>query len=140
MPGKVHFVCLLHSHQPVGNFDKVIEEAFQKSYLPYVQLFEEFPSIPLTNHFSGCLLAWLEQHHPEYFQRLRRHRNALGFDCFGGAEWGFCDYFLAFSAGSTARSIGSGLVSSMPGGARSWRHGMLRFHTMILETGPPASR
>ena len=63
MAGRIRFVCLLHSHQPVGNFDNVIEEAFKLSYLPYVDVFEQFPQIPLTNHYSGCLLEWLETHH-----------------------------------------------------------------------------
>lgn len=73
MAGRIRFVCLLHSHQPVGNFDHVIEEAYKLSYLPYVEVFEQFPEIPLTNHFSGCLLEWLEHHHPEYFEKLNRH-------------------------------------------------------------------
>jgi len=71
MPGRVRFVCILHSHQPVGNFEKVIEEAYQKSYLPFAQVFAEFPEVPLTNHFSGCLLEWMEARHPEYFELLR---------------------------------------------------------------------
>jgi len=60
MPGRVRFVCLLHSHQPVGNFDHVIEEACNLSYIPYVDAFEKHPQIPLTHHISGCLLEWLE--------------------------------------------------------------------------------
>jgi alpha-amylase len=70
MPGSVRFVCLLHSHQPVGNFDFVIEEAYNLSYRPYVELFEKHPRVPLTHHISGCLLEWLEGHHPEYLDRL----------------------------------------------------------------------
>jgi hypothetical protein len=73
MAGRIRFVCLLHSHQPVGNFDHVIEEAYKMSYLPYVEVFEQFPMIPLTNHYSGCLLEWLDQHHPEYLDRVAKH-------------------------------------------------------------------
>jgi 4-alpha-glucanotransferase len=73
MAGRIRFVCLLHSHQPVGNFDHVIEEAYKMSYLPYVEVFEQFPQIPLTNHYSGCLLEWLDSHHPEYLDRLAGH-------------------------------------------------------------------
>ncbi len=80
MPGRVRFVCLLHSHQPVGNFDHVIEEAYNLSYMPYVEVFEKHPKIPLTHHVSGCLLEWLEQHHPEYLDRLSGHvQGANGF-------------------------------------------------------------
>ena len=73
MAGRIRFVCLLHSHQPVGNFDNVIEEAYKMSYLPYVEAFEQFPDIPLTNHYSGCLLEWLDAKHPEYLDRLAKH-------------------------------------------------------------------
>jgi alpha-amylase len=73
MAGRIRFVCLLHSHQPVGNFDNVIEDAFKASYLPYVEVFEQFPQIPLTNHYSGCLLEWLDAKHPEYLDRLGRN-------------------------------------------------------------------
>jgi len=83
MAGRVRFVILLHSHQPVGNFDHVIEEAYKLSYLPFVEVFERFPQIPLTNHFSGCLLEWLEKKHPEYFDRLRKHLGPKA----QGKEW-----------------------------------------------------
>ena len=68
---KVTLALVIHSHQPVGNFDHVIEDAYQKSYAPFVRALEEHPQIRLSLHFSGILLEWLEKHHPEYFQQLR---------------------------------------------------------------------
>jgi alpha-amylase len=55
----------------VGNFDQVIEEAYQKSYAPFVHALYEHPVIRLSLHFSGILLEWLERRHPEYIQQLR---------------------------------------------------------------------
>ena len=69
---KVSFALLIHSHQPVGNFDHVIEEAYQKSYAPFLMAIEKHPAIRVSLHFSGCLLEWLEHHHPEYFTLLKR--------------------------------------------------------------------
>jgi len=66
----INFIFGIHNHQPVGNFDFVIEEAYRRCYLPFIEVIEEFPTIHLTFHFSGCLLEWLEQHHPEYLDRL----------------------------------------------------------------------
>jgi len=63
---------LIHSHQPVGNFDHVIEEAYQKSYLPFVETLLAHPRIRLSLHYSGILLEWLEAHHPEFFEKLHR--------------------------------------------------------------------
>ncbi len=68
---KVSFALVIHSHQPVGNFDHVIEDAYQKSYAPFVRALHSHPRIRLSLHFSGILLEWLEYHHPEYFQQRR---------------------------------------------------------------------
>jgi len=68
---KVSLALVVHSHQPVGNFDHVIEDAYQKSYAPFVRALDQHPGIHLSLHFSGILLEWLEKHHPEYFYELR---------------------------------------------------------------------
>jgi 4-alpha-glucanotransferase len=68
---KFQFVLLMHAHQPVGNFDDVIERAYQQSYLPFIDVLSRHPSIRLGLHFTGSLLDFLERSHPEYFERLR---------------------------------------------------------------------
>ena len=62
---------VVHSHQPVGNFDHVFEEAYQKAYRPFVQTLLRHPRIRMGLHFSGCLLEWIEKHHPEFFKSLK---------------------------------------------------------------------
>ncbi len=62
---------ILHAHQPVGNFDHVIEEAYQTSYLPFVEEAERRPWLHFTLHFSGSLLAWIAERHAGYIERLR---------------------------------------------------------------------
>jgi hypothetical protein len=61
----------MHAHQPVGNFDDVIERAYQQSYLPFIDVLLRHPSIRIGLHFTGSLLELLERSHPEYFERLR---------------------------------------------------------------------
>jgi 4-alpha-glucanotransferase len=68
---KFQLALLIHAHQPVGNFDDVIERAYQQSYLPFVQVLERHPLIRMGLHYSGALLEWLERAHPEYFDLLR---------------------------------------------------------------------
>jgi alpha-amylase len=68
---KFQLVLLIHAHQPVGNFDDVLESAYAKSYLPFISTLERHPSIRLGLHYSGSLLEWIERAHPEYFDRLR---------------------------------------------------------------------
>jgi alpha-amylase len=66
----VQLCLVLHNHQPIGNFDNVFEASYQDSYLPFLNLFEQFPAIRISLHTSGCLMQWLNQHHPEYLDRL----------------------------------------------------------------------
>jgi 4-alpha-glucanotransferase len=68
---KFQLVLLLHAHQPVGNFDDVIERAYQDAYLPFIEVLSQHPSIRIGLHYSGPLLEWVEIAHPEYFDKLR---------------------------------------------------------------------
>ena len=63
-------LCLvLHNHQPIGNFDAVFEQAYQDSYLPFLDVFENY-DLRISLHTSGPLMEWLDAQHPEYLDRL----------------------------------------------------------------------
>ena len=62
---KVQFIFGIHNHQPVGNFDNVFHDACDRSYLPFLQVLENFPDISMAFHFSGSLIEWLEGHRPD---------------------------------------------------------------------------
>lgn len=66
----VNFLFGIHNHQPVGNFDHVFEEAFQRSYLPFIEVLERYPSVAMSLHYSGALLEWLDAHHPGFLDRI----------------------------------------------------------------------
>ncbi|MFC1493322.1 alpha-amylase/4-alpha-glucanotransferase domain-containing protein [candidate division KSB1 bacterium] len=68
--GHVNLTICLHSHQPVGNFDHVFEENYRKCYLPFIEVYEDFPDLPLALHYSGPLFDWLMEKHPEFIDRL----------------------------------------------------------------------
>jgi hypothetical protein len=68
----VRFVFVLHNHQPVGNFDSVFAEAYERSYRPFLDLFEQHPGIRIGLHTSGPLAEWLDKHHADYLDRLAR--------------------------------------------------------------------
>jgi len=67
---KIYFAICLHFHQPVGNFDNIIERAYQNCYKPFLDIFEKYPDIKMSFHFSGCLLDYLEEKHPDYLDRI----------------------------------------------------------------------
>ncbi len=68
----INFIFAVHNHQPIGNFDFVFEEVYQKSYKPFLDVVEEFPEIKITQHYTGILIEWLQQHHPEFISRLKK--------------------------------------------------------------------
>ncbi|NDC53440.1 MAG: DUF1926 domain-containing protein [Planctomycetia bacterium] len=85
MAAAVRFVFVLHDHQPVGNFDEVIEHAYRDAYLPFLDLFERHPGIRLAMHTSGPLVEWLDRTHPDYLDRLARLVAAGRVEIVGGA-------------------------------------------------------
>lgn len=67
---RLQLIIVIHNHQPVGNFDHVIEEAYERSYRPFLEFLERRPEMRVGLHNSGCLWEWLERHHPEYGHRV----------------------------------------------------------------------
>jgi len=63
---KINFVFGIHNHQPVGNFEAIFEQAYQKAYLPFLEILAKHSGIKATFHFSGILLEWIVDHHPEF--------------------------------------------------------------------------
>lgn len=59
---KFTLLMVLHSHQPVGNFDHVFEYAVKRCYRPVVEMLARYPDFRCGLHFTGPLLSWLEIH------------------------------------------------------------------------------
>ncbi|MBI1799454.1 MAG: hypothetical protein HYR73_07170, partial [Candidatus Eisenbacteria bacterium] len=67
----ITLTLIVHDHQPLGNFDHVIERACDDAYQPFVAFLERHPRVRLAIHTSGPLLEWLAVHRREYLSRLR---------------------------------------------------------------------
>ena len=85
MTHSLRLVLVFHNHQPVGNFDHVFEQAYQESYKPFLDLFEQYPNLPIALHTSGSLMEWLVEQHPEYVDRLAVMASAGRIEIVGGA-------------------------------------------------------
>lgn len=68
---KINIAFGIHNHQPVGNFDFVFEQAFQKAYLPFLELLERYPKIRMAQHYSGILFQWIKDHKPEFMPKFK---------------------------------------------------------------------
>lgn len=71
MTAHVHLGLVFHQHQPVGNYGFVFDELFAKSYEPLLACLERHPGVKAGLHYSGPLLEWLVECHPEYVERIR---------------------------------------------------------------------
>jgi 4-alpha-glucanotransferase len=67
----IQFLIAVHNHQPVGNFESIFRQGFEKCYHPFLKALEKHPQFRLSLHYSGSLLEWLEEHQPDFLHRLR---------------------------------------------------------------------
>lgn len=80
----ISLALVLHAHQPADNFDSVVEEAYAKAYAPFLEEAQQHPGLKFTLHFSGWLLRWLADRHPDYIASLRALRRARRVEILGG--------------------------------------------------------
>ncbi len=66
----IHFGLVIHNHQPVGNFPWVFEQVYEESYLPMIEALERHPGVRLSLHYTGSLLDWMQEAHPDFLRRI----------------------------------------------------------------------
>lgn len=72
MTDPARLVFGVHLHQPVGNFDHVVEQHVRDAYLPFLKAVADHGFLPLTLHVSGPLLEWLEERGDGYLDLVGR--------------------------------------------------------------------
>ena len=55
---KVAFLFCVHNHQPVGNFLHVLENAYEKAYLPFIEVLKKYPFMKISIHYTGSPLGF----------------------------------------------------------------------------------
>jgi len=85
MSHRIKLCLALHNHQPVGNFDHVFQQAYEDSYLPFLEVFEPFDNLKISLHTSGPLMEWLDRNHSDYLDRLAQLVRAGRIEIMGGA-------------------------------------------------------
>jgi len=69
---KINFAFGIHCHQPVGNFDFVFDDAYQRAYQPFLDVVEKYPEFKINIHYTGILLDWIQQHYPGHITQLAK--------------------------------------------------------------------
>lgn len=67
---KIGFLIALHNHQPCDNFGWVFEDAYDKSYEPFISVLEKYPRVKVALHYSGSLLEWFNKNRPGFLKRI----------------------------------------------------------------------
>lgn len=59
-----------HNHLVLGRDDAAAERLYQESYKPLLAVLYRYPGFPVALHYSGILMEWLEERHPEFLTLL----------------------------------------------------------------------
>lgn len=68
--GKVGIIIGTHNHLPLGLDKSGAELLYQQAFKPLLAVLYRYPEFPVTLHYSGILMEWLEQLHPEFLTLL----------------------------------------------------------------------
>ncbi|MFW9972587.1 MAG: alpha-amylase/4-alpha-glucanotransferase domain-containing protein, partial [Candidatus Odinarchaeota archaeon] len=83
----INLPIVFHFHQPVDNFDYVIEDCYKKSYGPLIDNIFQFKTIKFTLHFSGNLLEWLLKNKPKCIEKLKIMAKRNQIELIGGGYY-----------------------------------------------------
>lgn len=83
----INLIFGCHSHQPVGNFDFVFAQAYDKAYVPFIDVLERFPAVRVTLHFTGPLWDWFATYRPQFLERLAGLVHAGQIEIMGGGYY-----------------------------------------------------
>ena len=61
----------VHAHQPVGNFESVLDDAHNRCYGPFLRVLHQYPDFRFAIHISGWLLEYMLKHYPEDMALLK---------------------------------------------------------------------
>ena len=61
----------IHMHQPVDNFDWVIEHGVEVCYGPFFEVMSKYPEFRFSVHCSGWLMEQIESLHPKLYKQIK---------------------------------------------------------------------
>lgn len=72
---------------PVGTPSQEFERVYQRIYKPFLRVLYNMPNVPLTLHYSGTLLTWLDASHSEFTDVLGEMVQRKQVEMLGGGFW-----------------------------------------------------
>jgi hypothetical protein len=84
---KTRLIIGTHSHLPLGRDDAAAERLYQESFKPFLAVLYRYPAVPVTLHYSGILMEWLEEYHPEFLTLLGEMAGRSQVEILGGGHY-----------------------------------------------------
>jgi len=84
---KLTFLFAVHNHQPLGNFPEVIRRAFDRAYLPFLEMVSRFPSFRFALHFSGFLWDYLLKERKDGLDLIKKMVDSGQVELLGGGYY-----------------------------------------------------
>ncbi len=60
----------IHMHQPVDNFDWVIQQGVEVCYGPFFEVMSRYPEFRFSVHCSGWLMEQIQKHHHKLYKQI----------------------------------------------------------------------
>ena len=74
----------VHFHQPAGNFTRILEEAYETCYRPFIDSFRRRSGLKLCLHISSPLLEFFLEKHPDFIGIIREEISRDKIEMIGG--------------------------------------------------------
>ncbi len=82
---KTRIIFGTYNHIPEGAGESDFESAYQICWRPFLSVLYRFPEISAALHYSGTVLQWLENRHPEFLMLLDEMSLRKQIEILGGA-------------------------------------------------------
>lgn len=84
---KVKLIFGTNNYFAPGSSEEVVEKTYQRAYKPFLTTLYKFPGISLTLHYSGLLLEWFQEKHPEFLMLINDMVKRNQVELLGGAYY-----------------------------------------------------
>jgi hypothetical protein len=84
MSRRLSIILGSHQHIPYGAGDEEYEQLYAGQIKPFISTLNQYPKIPAALHYSGPLLTWLVNNHPEIVILLREMAARKQLEFLGG--------------------------------------------------------
>lgn len=84
---KVKLIFGTYNSQPPEEEDHVVEDFYQKAYKTFLTTLYNFSSIKISLHYSGALMEWVDEKHPEFISVLQEMVNSRQVELLSGGYY-----------------------------------------------------